>query len=62
MKNDFILDPSLQAQEVIFSRKTKKVNHSPIISKIIAVMTTLQKHLGVILDSRLTFDDHLNNV
>ena len=59
----FILDPSKQVQEVIFSRKTKKVNHFPIISKNITVIrTTFRKHLGVILDSTLTFDNHLNNV
>ena len=32
----FIMGPSKQAQEVILSRKTKKVKHSPIISKNIA--------------------------
>ena len=62
-KISFILDPSKQAQQVSFSKKTKKVNHSPIISKNIAViLTTFRKHLGVILDSRLTFDNHLNNI
>ena len=44
-------DPSKQAQEVIFSRKTKKVNHSHLILNNIAVThAAFQKHLGVILD------------
>ena len=61
-KMNFIMDPSKQTQEVSFSKK-KKVNHSPIISENIAViLTTFRKHLGVILDSRLTFDDHLIKV
>ena len=43
--------------------KTKKVNHSFIVFKNIAVIqTTFQKHLGVIIDSRLTFVDHLDSV
>ena len=60
MKNEFY---SGQIILIIFSRKTKKVNHSPIISKNIAVVqNTFQKHLGVILDFRFTFDEHLKNV
>ena len=30
MKIDFNPDPNKQAQEVIFSRKTKKINHPPL--------------------------------
>ena len=39
------------------------MNHSFIVFKNIAVIqTTFQKHLGVIIDSRLTFVDHLDSV
>ena len=33
-----------------------------ILRRIVVAQTTFQKHLGVILDSRLTFDDHLNGI
>ena len=43
-------DPNKQAQEVIFSRKTKKLNHSNLtFSKSTVSQSTYQKHLGVIL-------------
>ena len=49
-------DPSKQAQEVIFSRKTKKEYHSPLAFRSNNVSeTNSQKHLGVILDNRLSF-------
>ena len=56
-------DPNKQAQEVIFSRKLKKVCHPPLrfannnVSK-----ASSQKHLGLTLDNRLTLDEHLTNV
>ena len=56
-------DPNKQAQEVIFSTKLKKV------CSILALcfnnnvsQASLQKHLGLMLDNRLTFDKHLTNV
>ena len=54
-----IFNPDLnkQAPEVIFSRKTKKINDPPItISNNTVSQTTSLKHLGVILDSNLTFN------
>ena len=52
--------PNKKAQEVIFSRKTKKINHPPLtFSKSTVSQTISQKHLGVILDSSLSFDEHL---
>ena len=54
-------DPSTQAQEVIFSRKTKKEYHLPLAFNNNNVSeTNSQKHLGVVLDNRLSFEDHLN--
>ena len=59
-KMSFNPDPNKQAQEVIFSRKTKKINHPPLtFSKSTVSQSTSQKHLGVILDASLSFDEHL---
>ena len=56
-------DPSKQAQEVIFTRKVKKVVHPPIFfnNKPVQQISS-QKHLGLILDTSLTFDDHIRAV
>ena len=49
----FNQDPNKQAQDVIYSRKTKKANHHlSNFSKSTVSQTTSQKHLGV-------FDEHL---
>ena len=59
----FNLDPNNQAQEKNFSRKTKKINCPPLtFSKVTVSQSTSQKHLGVILDSRLSFGEHLISV
>ena len=56
-------DPRKQAQEVIFSRKSKRSTHPPLVFNNNNVSQTYsQKHLGVILDFKLTFEEHLNNV
>ena len=51
-------DRTKPAHEVIFSKKTKKtlftLNNMPIIN------TTSQKHMGLNLDARLTFNNHIN--
>ena len=62
-KMSFNPDPNKQAQEVIFSRKTKKLNHPPLtFSKSTVSQSTYQKHLGVILDASLSFNEHLISV
>ena len=62
-KTSFNPDPKKQAQEVIFSRKTKKLNHPPLtFSKSTVSQSTYQKHLGMILDASLSFDEHLIRV
>ena len=56
-------DRSKQAQEIIFSRKFKKVTHSPLLLNNDNVsQVNFQTHLGVILDVKLTFEEHLKNV
>ena len=50
---------SKQAHEVIFSRKTKIVNHPNLLFNNIDVKkVNSQKHLGLILDKNLSFKDH----
>ena len=62
-KMSFNPNPSKQAQEVIFSRKIKKLSHPSLVFNSNNVLqTSSQKHLGVTLDVKLTFDEHLNNV
>ena len=60
-KMSFNLDPTKQAQEVIFSCKIKNPFHIPLNFKNTNVkQTACQKHLGVILDSQVNFEEHLN--
>ena len=62
-KMSFRPGPSKQAQEVIFSRKMKKLSHpSLIFNNNNVLQTSSQKHLGLTLDVKLTFEEHLNNV
>ena len=56
-------DPSKQAQEVILSRKLQKANHNQVYFNHNSVKQVLpQKHLGVYLDTKLNFQEHLNNI
>ena len=60
-KISFNPDPSKQAaQEVLLSTKVTKTNHPNIIFNGNTVRKSAnQKHLGLILDEKLTFDDHI---
>ena len=59
-KMNFNPDLSKQAQEVIFSRKTVKVSHPSITFNTAPVArTACQKHLGLYLDEKLNFHDHI---
>ena len=56
-------DPKKQVQELIFSRKVKKVCHPTLrFNNNIVSQASSQKHLGLTLDNRLIFDEHLTNV
>ena len=60
-KMNFNSDTTKQAQEVIFSRKVKKTVHPPLLFNNASVTrTSSQKHLGIILDNQLKFDDHIS--
>ena len=56
-------DPTKQAQKVIFSRKSKRPTHPPLVFNNNSVSQNFsQKHLVIILDFKLTFEDYFNNV
>ena len=60
-KMNFNRDLSKQAHEVIFSRKTAKVSHPSITFNTAPVARkACQKHLGLYLDEKLNFHDHIN--
>ena len=60
-KMNFNPDLSKQAQEVIFSRKTVKVSHpSDTFNTVPVACTSRQKHLGLYLDEKVNFHDHIN--
>ena len=60
-KLEFNPDPTKQATEVLFSCKKSSPNHPQIMfnGTVVARMNE-QKHLGLILDSSLSFKKHLN--
>ena len=56
-------DPSKQAQEVIFSRKLQKISHLPIYFNSNPIeQVSSKKHLGLILDTKLNFQEHIKNI
>ena len=56
-KMSFNRDPTNQAQEMIFNRKTSQKNLPSLMFNISIVnVTTIHKHLGMIFDSKLSFD------
>ena len=61
-KMSFNLDPSKQAQEVLFSNKATMTNHPNIIFNGNMVQKSAnQKHHGLILDEKRTFNDHITS-
>ena len=55
-------DPNKQAGEVIFSRKSNSSNltYSPVkLNNINITRCSHQKHLGIVLDSKLNFNTHV---
>ena len=56
-------DPNKQAQELVFSRKVQTTNHPPLFfNENVVSQTTLQKHLGMFLDRKLNFSEHLKTI
>ena len=59
-KMEFNPDPTKQATEVLFSCKKSSLNHPQLIFNVTFVAKiNEQKHLGLILDSTLSFKKHL---
>ena len=59
----FNSDPNKQAQEVIFSRKINKIDHPPLyFNQNLVKSSSTHKHLRMVLDTRLDFNLHLQNV
>ena len=61
-KMSFNPDPQKQAQEVVFSRKSKQSHPSLIFNNNDVTQATAQKHLDIILDTRLSFEKHLETL
>ena len=62
-KMSFNPDPSKQAQEIIFSRKKMKSSHPSVYFNNIPVSSTsVHKHLGMLLDDKLSYEHHLKSV
>ena len=62
-KMSFNPDPTKQAQEVIFSRKSQNQTHpSLFFNNSSVIQAPSQKHLGLFLDNRLDFQEHLKIV
>ena len=58
----FNLDPSKQSMEVCFSHKGDNKNYPSLVFNDTKVqLATSQKHLGLILDSKLDFNEHIDN-
>ena len=56
-------DLSKQVQEVIFSRKIKKLLHPTLLVNNIPLSNSLfQKHLGLTLDVKLNFSKHIKSI
>ena len=62
-KMSFNPGPSKQAREVIFSRKHQKISHPSIYFNNNPIESaSSQKHLGMILDTKLNFQEHIKNI
>ena len=62
-KMRFNPDPSKHAQEVIFSSKHQKISHPSIYFNNNSIESvSSQKHLEMILDTKLNFQEHIKNI
>ena len=56
-------DPAKQAVDMIFSTKRVPMNHQPVFFNGVPVVRVhIQKHLGIILHSKLSFAAHIQSV
>ena len=62
-KMSFNPDTNKQAQEFIFSRRLQRSNHPSLTFNGTSVtQSEIKKHLGMFLDSKLDFKEHIQNV
>ena len=62
-KMSFNPDINKQAQEVVFCRRLQKSNHPSLrFNGTSFTQSEIQKHLGMFLDSKLDFKEHIQNV
>ena len=55
-------EPNKQAVEILFSKNHEKDNYPPLNFNGENVQTAIsQKHIGLVLDSKLDFNEHVNN-
>ena len=60
---NFNPDPTKQVQGIILSRNVQMINHPPLFfNQNVVPHTPLQKHLGIYLDSKLNFSEHLKSI
>ena len=60
-KMEFNPDPSKQATELLFSCKKNRQNHPPLFfNGTVVSKVNEQKHLGLILDTKLSFERHIS--
>ena len=53
-------DKNKQVQEAVFSRKQSKPKHPQLLfNKTPVACSSSQKHLGIILDEKLSFTNHI---
>ena len=58
----FNSDRTKQAQEIIFSRKKNATTNPPLFFKSSEIkLSSNQKHLGLTLDSKLSFNEYIND-
>ena len=61
-KMSFNPDQTQQAQDIIFSRKKNATTHPPLFYNNSEIKISLnQKNLGLTLDSKLLFNEHVND-
>ena len=62
LENAFNRDPTKPAQEVLCSRKKKTLNHRTLsLNNIQVKRASSQKYLGLILDEKLNFKQHIKS-
>ena len=55
-------DTNKETIEILFSKKREKDNYPPLTFNGNNVQTAIsQKHLGLVLDSKLDFNEHISN-